>query len=266
MIKILIIIIVIAALLTGGDRTAKSLVTATVNCFLLAVLVFVMSLGINPLMSGIVCSVLIAMTTIFFQNEVNIKTKAAFISVIITVAISLLLIYLFVNMGHLQGISTIGDEKFRETNGYSGKIGINMLFVQIVVFILILMGCVIDAAVAISSGMYEILQLNPNIETSSLIDSGKNIGQNILSSNVNTLIFVFVGEYMIMFINYLNYYSFTTMINSKDFAQSIIAILISALACVIIIPVASFISVNYFKKNQSGNHSESTNLNEKIEK
>ena len=68
MIKILIIIIVIAALLTGGDRTAKSLVTATVNCFLLSVLVFVMSLGINPLLSGIACSVLIAMTTIFFQN------------------------------------------------------------------------------------------------------------------------------------------------------------------------------------------------------
>ena len=76
-----------------------------------------------------------------------------------------------------------------------------------------------------------------------------NIGRSILSSNVNTLFFVFAGEYMIMFINYMTYYSFKTMVNSKDFAQGSLAIIISAIACVIIIPVTSSIALKIYKRN-----------------
>ena len=121
--------------------------------------------------------------------------------------------------------------------------------VQVTVFVIVLMGAVIDAAVAISSGMYEIAALNPDIKKYDLFASGMNIGRSILSSNVNTLFFVFAGEYMIMFINYMTYYSFKTMINSKDFAQGNLTIMISAIACVIIIPVTSSIALKIYNRN-----------------
>ena len=75
------------------------------------------------------------------------------------------------------------------------------------------------------------------------------VASSILSSNVNTLFFVFAGEYMIMFINYMTYYSFKTMINSKDFAQGSLTIMISAIACVIIIPVTSSIALKIYNRN-----------------
>lgn len=40
MIKILLVIIVLLALLTGGDRTAKALITAAINCLIFAGLIF----------------------------------------------------------------------------------------------------------------------------------------------------------------------------------------------------------------------------------
>lgn len=249
MIKILLFIVVLMSLLTGGDRTAKSLITAAINILILAGAIFVMYLGLNPLISGFLSSVLISAVTIFYQNEINAKTKASFISVMVVVTISSILIFLLVQMGHIQGFSLIGDEKFRDTNGYGSNIGINMIFVQVVVFIIVLMGAVIDAAVAITSGTYEIAKLNPNLSNHELFTSGTNIGQSILSSNVNTIFFVFAGEYMIMFVNYLSYYSLKTMINSKDFAQSTISITVTAIACVIIIPITSALAPRFFKKD-----------------
>lgn len=249
MIKILLVIIVLLALLTGGDRTAKALITAAINCLIFAGLIFLIYMGLNPMITGILASILISLVTIFYQNEVNKKTKVAFLSVMIVVMIASIFIFILVRQGHIQGINVIGDEKIRETNGYLGNIGINMLMVQVTVFVIVLMGAVIDAAVAISSGMYEIAALNPDIKKYDLFASGMNIGRSILSSNVNTLFFVFAGEYMIMFINYMTYYSFKTMINSKDFAQGSLAIMISAIACVIIIPVTSSIALKIYNRN-----------------
>ena len=45
------------------------------------------------------------------------------------------------------------------SNGYEEDIGINMRLVQVAVFIVILIGGLIDTAVAICSGTYEIIRL-----------------------------------------------------------------------------------------------------------
>ena len=81
------------------------------------------------MITGILASILISLVTIFYQNEVNKKTKVAFLSVMIVVMIASIFIFILVRQGHIQGINVIGDEKIKETNGYLGNIGINMLMV-----------------------------------------------------------------------------------------------------------------------------------------
>ena len=109
-------------------------------------------------------------------------------------------------------------------------------------FVVILVGGLIDTAMAVSSGVYEIARHNPDSRRAVLFGAGMNIGCKILSSNVNTLFFIFAGEFMIMCISFLKFYSWSTLINSKDFTQELIAIMISAIGTVIIIPVSSYIS------------------------
>lgn len=63
------------------------------------------------MITGILASILISLVTIFYQNEVNKKTKVAFLSVMIVVMIASIFIFILVRQGHIQGINVIGDEK-----------------------------------------------------------------------------------------------------------------------------------------------------------
>ena len=94
----------------------------------------------------------------------------------------------------------------------------------------------------------EDLGYNPEYEKKELILSGMKIGGSILSSTVNTLFFIFAGEYLILFINFSMYYSLEVMINSREFAEGIINIIISAVGCIAIIPAASCLAAYRFSK------------------
>ena len=213
MIKILIIIFVLLSLVAGGNKTAKAIMTTAINISIFALLIELIYLGFNISISTIIAVLLITAVTIFYQNDRNIKTKSAFMSVILVLSISVILIVFIIKHAHLQGFGTIGDVKIHESNGYS-----------------------------VSSGVYEIARHNPDSRRAVLFGAGMNIGCKILSSNVNTLFFIFAGEFMIMCISFLKFYSWSTLINSKDFTQELIAIMISAIGTVIIIPVSSYIS------------------------
>ena len=189
--------------------------------------------------------------TIFYQNEVNDKTRVAFIAVIVIAAVMLALIAVFVYGGHLQGMSFVGENKIRQSNGYSGDIGVDMFAIAILVMLWTLVGAIVDTAMAIVSGVYEIARHNPEYEQRELILSGMKIGGSILSSTVNTLFFIFAGEYLILFINFSMYYSLEVMINSREFAEGIINIIISAVGCIAIIPAASCLAAYRFSKKDN---------------
>lgn len=249
MIKILILILGLLSFIVGGNRTVKSMVTSVLNMIIFAALIQLIYMGANIPLVTIISILLISFVSIFYQNDVNIKTKTAFLSIVIVVFISFFLILLLVRFGHLQGFSTIGDAKIHVSNGYDGNIGINMYLIEVAVYLLVLLGGLIDTSVAISSGIFELSQHNNSIAMSSLFESGMNIGKKILNSNVNTLFFIFAGESMIMCINYLKFYSISTLFNGKDFAQDFISIIISALGTVIIIPITSVIGANWIKRS-----------------
>lgn len=253
MIKVLTLVFVLLSLLAGGDRTAKSLMTTAINISIFAMLIELIYLGFNIAITTIVASLLISAVTIFYQNENNIKTVSAFISVIIVLVISSALLVYIVTHAHLQGFGTIGDVKIQPSNGYEENIGINMILVQISVFIIILIGGLIDTAMAVCSGTYEIIRHNPQLSHKKIIESGMNIGSKILSSNVNTLFFIFAGEFMILCINFLKFYSWSILINSKDFTQELIAIMISAIGTVVIIPISSIIASRLMIRDHTNN-------------
>ena len=50
---------------------------------------------------------------------------------------------------------------------------------------------------------------------------------------------------MIMCISFLKFYSWGTLINSKDFTQELIAIMISAIGTVVIIPISSYVASRF---------------------
>lgn len=241
-------IFIFLTLAIGGDRTSKSLATLGGNAIVLGLSIKALFSGVNPIIVTIVAALLVCLITLFYQNENNVKSRSALLSVIVVTIIMLGLIVAFVYQGHIQGMSGSSVSNIRADNGYPGNIGINMVLLEVIIILVTLIGAVIDTAVAVTSGIYEVYKHNSHMNRRELWASGMRIGSDILSSTVNTLFFIFIGEFLATFITFAKYYPFEMLINSKEFAQGIITIMISAASCVIIIPIAALSAAALFKK------------------
>ena len=247
---VLLTLFVILTITVGGDRTAKTSLTTAINGFILVLSVFAIYWGAPIMLVTLVASFLVVCCTVFFQNERNRKTEAAFLSILVVVAMTLVFIFIFVYKGNLGGFPVLGEHAIRLSNGYEADINMNMSMLQVAVVLIALTGAIIDTAVAITSGVYEVKRNNPHLDSHQLFKSGMRIGREIISSTVNTLFFIFAGEYLVMFVNFSMFYSFGTLINSKEFAQGVTTILISAIGCILIIPIASYLAGKMFNKEE----------------
>lgn len=249
MLIILTFVFIGLILLVGGDRTAKSLITLGFNAFVLLCTIFAINIGINPIISTIMSCIVISVITLFYQNEVNIKTKLAFISVVIVIAILFLMIFKLTSSSNIQGFP-LDQLSVRDSNGYSRNINRNMLFIQISVVLMVFIGAIIDTALAVTSALYEVYHHNPDLSKQKLFQSGIGIGRDILSSTVNTLFFIYIAEYLTLFIQFVNDYSFSQMINSKQFCQEFISISLSGIGCILIIPIAALLGAWFYKDHE----------------
>ena len=247
MLPVLGLIFVILCLTIGGQRTAKSLIGIFLNTVIILLLIFSIYIGLPPLLSCFSVCILICLVTLFYQNGKNPKTVSAIFSVIIITVLIAIPAYCFVKFSAIQGFP-VAQFDIQEANGYIKNIAVNMTKVQTAVILTVAVGAVIDTAICVSSSMYEIHMRTKTLSKSELFSAGMNVGKNILSSTVNTLFFIYIAEYLTLFLQFANDYSFSDMINSKEFCQETSSVLFAALACIAVIPIASAICAYSFTK------------------
>jgi len=246
MILILSIILILLVFLFGSNRTAQSIVTTMINLGVFFCTLIAIYLGLNSILATIIGCIIISLITLFYQNDFNIKTKTAFLSVLIVILVSLGFTYFIASFSNIQGFP-VGQYEIRQSNGYLDTVDINMMFLQIAVILIVLIGSAIDTSLAVSSSLYEVKNHNKDITRKELFLSGISIGRGILSSTINTLFFIFIAEYMSLFLYFSKYYNFYQMINSKEFAQEVITITIAGIASILTIPITSLICSNKYK-------------------
>lgn len=250
-IGILSVIFLILILTVGSDRTAKSFITLIGNTALLISVIFAINAGFNPLAAALLITASVSALSLFYQNGYNIKTVSAFVSVMLVSIIMTVLIFLFVFNGHIQGMPGTSHHSIRPSNGYPGDIGVDMLLLHVMVILIALMGSVIDTSLAVTSGCFEVMRHNKGLKQYEIFFSGIRIGGEILCSTVNTLVFVFIGEFLSMFVTLAQFEPAHAVINSKEFAQGVICIMISAAGCVAVIPIASLMIGKFGYKDKT---------------
>lgn len=240
----LLVILIVLILLVCGDKGAKSIVTTAVNFVLLLAGVFLIYKGANPLFVTFAVSVCAACLIIFYQNEVSQKSKVSMLCVLSVFVILLPVVWFIASGAGSQGFSSEQYE-ITDSNGYGRNIGINMLYIQIAVMLIALIGTIVDAVVAITASVYEIHASSPSISKESLIKSGFSVGESVLNTSMHTIFYIYIAEYMTLMLQYVQDYSFVQMINSKSFSQEFLSISISGLGICLAIPVAVLISVRF---------------------
>lgn len=244
----LIVILFVLMLFIGDERGWVSFVTLVINGIIMIALVYFIVRGINPYIVLLAASILITYFTLVHQNGNNIKTISSVISVILVMAILSFGILWIVNNSHIGGFSEVDIDS--DAMFFSTELGISMNAVMVCVVLIGLLGAVIDTSITITTAVYEVHRNNDEFGMKELMQSGINVGRDILGTTANTLLFAGMGEGLMLFIwlSTINNYSFSQFLNSKAFFQEMIIIIVSNIGCIIVIPV-SILVICYMLKS-----------------
>lgn len=238
--KILILILFLLMMYIDKKRGLKLFISLVINFLVLIVIFYFIALGVNPIILSLLGCLLISYIILYYVNGKNIKTKASLKSIFIVLIILALLIFIMTNISRIAGF---GYESYEEINMFSYDVKIDFTDIAISLVLISLIGATTDSSVAISSALYEVYDNNKYLSKKELYKSGLNIGKDILCTTTNTLLFAFLSEFLTLMIwFYKGNYSFLEIVNAKVFASEVIRILFSAIGCVIIIPITSYIT------------------------
>lgn len=238
MTKILSIILFILLLLVGKSRGAKTFLTFYLSIILISSYVLLMSLGMNAIVLAIIICLIASYITLFSLNGYNNKTISSFISILIVLIIMTILILLIGSNSNIQGFT---NENLESIGAFSYDINYSMTNLIIGMYLICIIGTIIDTSISISSSMNEVYENNKKITSKELFISGMNIGSDILSTTINTLYFALISSFIGFFMWYKGF-ELEYIINSKSFIQKLIELLLSFIASVLIIPITSYIS------------------------
>lgn len=234
----------------GGKKGVRSFLALFFNFGVVIITtIFMNDPNINPIILTLIACVAISCINLFYINEVNSKTKTAFISTIISTIILLLFIFFVTDKAMIQGF---GEEEIQELSMFSLYIEVDFVKIGASVIIMSTIGAITDAAIAISSPMREIYYHNPLISRKDLFNSGLSIGKDILGTSTNTLFFAFFGGYLALLIWFKDLsYSVGEIVNSKIFSAEMITILCAGIGVTLVIPITSWITA-YFLVEKKG--------------
>jgi uncharacterized membrane protein len=248
---LLAIILFVLMVLIGGKKGARSFFTLFMNFGVFLIIIIVMTVPtVNPVILTLIASTAISSINLFYINGVNSKTKTAFLSSMITIAILLFFIVIITKKAMIQGF---GEEEIEELSVFSMYIGVDFVKVGAAVIIMSTIGSITDIAISIASPMNELFKHQPSISRNDLLHFGLSIGRDVLGTDTNTLFFAFFGSYLGLLIWFKDLsYSFGEIVNSKVFSAEVITILCAGIGVALIIPITAWINAYYLVKKEKG--------------
>lgn len=239
MLGVLGLILLISILIIGGDRGGMSLVALCGNLFFLSMGIWLMAEGVPVFLLIILIGAIVSYITLFYQNGSNIKTWSAFIAVLITMSVLVFVVQGVIwgsRAGGLNEIQSAGEEVLF----YDMNLDISMQKVQVAVILLSTLGAVIDMAFTVTASLYEVKSHKPDMTNKELIESGIRVGKDVIGTTINTLLFSYFGESLLL-LSYLKMRndSLEFLLNSKILFQSCASMLLGAIACVLVMPIST---------------------------
>ena len=132
-----------------------------------------------------VFQLIISCVTLFYQNGTNEKTKSAFAAVLITMTVLFFFIYMVVWRSEAGGLNEIQAAE-DDVLYYNMNLDINMRNVATDVIILSTLGAVLDMALTVTTSVYEVSIHKPEMKLTELVESGMQIGREVIGTTVNT--------------------------------------------------------------------------------
>lgn len=202
--------------------------------------------GSDPTQTAITASLIIIPVTFYFSHGFNLKTSIAVIGTVIALVCTGILAHYFIDAAKLTGFAS-EEAGFLQVAIHGA---INMKGLLLAGIIIGVLGVLDDITISQSAIVFQLKQANPSLSFYELYRRAMSVGQDHISSMVNTLILVYTGAAMpllLLFIN--NPRPFTEIINYELIADEIIRTLVGSVGLILSVPITTFIA-SYFAAKQ----------------
>lgn len=192
--------------------------------------------------------VLLVLTSIilFYTNGYNEKTKLAFFCAIMTFLLMLFFVPFLTRMIAIAGFT---PEEIDELATINFSVDVPFQALTTILIILSMAGAVIDASMAVASGLYELRYKGQVLNTKDLFYSSMKVVQEILGSSIHTLFFAFVANNLALIFWFSDlHYSFETLINAKAFVAEIVVSFLAGIMTVATLPFTAYLGAKYFTR------------------
>lgn len=232
------IIFSVIAVLVGRWRGVLSLVGLCLTILVLFGFLFPAILaGRDPVISTVLASIVILAVNMHISHGIKKQTFLAFLGT--TAGLSLVIIFsvLFVKIASLSGLA--GEEAtllFWESAGVQLPVGILTAGI-----ILGAVGVLDDVAITQSEVVGELLIANPNITKRELFAKAMRIGRHHIASTVNTLVLVYAGAALPVFLLYIyGDHSVQAFFGNELIGEEIVRTLAGTCALVLTVPISTW--------------------------
>jgi uncharacterized membrane protein len=204
--------------------------------------------GFNPLTVTLVGAVLIVPMTFYISHGWKVKTHVAILGTLIALTISGMLAGTFMNATYLTGFAS-------EEAGFLSVMTHNELDIRgllLAGIIISLLGTLDDVAVSQASFVQQLKEADPRMSFRELFIRAMRVGQDHISSMVNTLVLVYAGASLPLLLLFLtSNASPMEVINLEIVAEEIVRTLTGSIGVVMAAPITTLIAATVFtnKKN-----------------
>jgi uncharacterized membrane protein len=196
--------------------------------------------GGDPVETAILGSLIIIPITFFLSHGFNKKTGVAIAGTVIALLITGILAGVFVEAVKLTGFASEEAGFLQTAKGSLINIK-GLLLAGIIVGVL---GVLDDITISQSAIVFQLKDANRKLKFGELYKRAMNVGQDHISSMVNTLILVYTGASLPLFLLFIdNPHPFSEIINYEIVAEEVVRMLVGSIGLILAVPVTTLIAV-----------------------
>lgn len=234
----LLIAFIVLLLVVTGNRGISLLLGLGINLIAIVALLILIADGFNVVITTLIISVIILIVAIYMNVEngatANISFKTSLIIMVVILLITIPILY----WSSTQGM---GVEDQEELEGFSLAAGVSYPQLAIATIVVNSLGVISETSVAITSGLHEIVLNKPTLTSKEVFSDGFTVGNKILSTQTNTLLFNFFSTTFPLFflMNTLGF-KFSDIINDKLFGAEFLTTVICTIGVILTVPITAY--------------------------
>ncbi len=195
--------------------------------------------GYNPVIVGIITTMILIITIIVLVYGIDKKSLAAIIGSLSGALVTSFMALFFVSKFKIHGAVM----SYSESLLYSGYENLNLTQIFIASIFIASSGAVMDVAVDITSAVAEVIEKKPSITKKEAIKSGINVGRSIMGTMMTTLLLAYSGGYIGLLMVFMTQGTpIINVLNLKYVSSEILHTLIGSFGLVTVAPFTALAS------------------------